>query len=46
MDWQQKQSEYLKDKIDASAFLKWFILEFPESRKRVITNVEFIKDFN
>jgi hypothetical protein len=45
MGCEQKQSEFLKDKIDASEFLKWFIVEFPESNKRVITNPEFIKNF-
>lgn len=46
MGCKQKQSEYLKDKIDASEFLKWFIVEFPESNTRIITNPEFIKNFN
>ncbi len=45
LDRIRMRDEYLKNKIDASTFLKWFILEYPESENRIINEPEFINNF-
>jgi uncharacterized protein len=44
-DWQQRRSKMLADKIDVTAFLVWFVENFPESFKIMKENPDFQKSF-
>ena len=39
--FQEKRQSMLKDKIDVTAFLTWFIEDYPESRKMMLENPDY-----
>ena len=40
-EWHQKRDRMLKDKIDVTAFLTWFIENYPESKKIMRQNPDY-----
>jgi predicted glycosyltransferase len=45
MNYRTKKNEFLKDKIDASTFLAWFIINYPSSEQLIRQNPDFIMTF-
>jgi predicted glycosyltransferase len=44
--WNQKKEDFLKDKIDVSAFIVWFIENYPQSAKQMKDNPDYQYNFN
>ena len=45
-DWMKSNlDKYMSDKIDASAFLVWFIENYPTSKKEMLTNPSAFEKF-
>lgn len=44
-EWQKRRKKLLRDKIDVTKFLVWFIENYPESREKVKENPNYIKKF-
>ncbi|MFZ4523706.1 MAG: DUF354 domain-containing protein, partial [Bacteroidales bacterium] len=44
--WQHRRQKMLNDKIDVTAFLRWFIENWPQSRKTMQQNPGFANRFN
>lgn len=45
-EWQRRRENMLKDKIDVTAFLVWFVENYPESVEVVKNNPKFQFNFN
>lgn len=41
IEWQQKRERMLKDKIDVTAFLVWFVKNYPQSKKIMQENPDY-----
>lgn len=41
-EWQKKREKLLKDKIDVTAFMVWFVENYPESFKAVKENPKYV----
>lgn len=47
VDWQEKKNKLLQDKCDVSAFLEWFLTEYPNSVNELKSNPnEILKQFS
>ena len=44
-DWQNKREKLLNDKIDVTAFMTWFIENYPESFKIIKENPDYQEEF-
>jgi hypothetical protein len=44
-EWQQKREIMLKDKIDVTAFLVWFVENYPESKEIMKENSDYQYNF-
>jgi predicted glycosyltransferase len=44
-EWQQKRERMLEDKIDVTAFLVWFVENYPESKEIMKENPEYQYNF-
>ena len=45
VEWQRRQKKMLSEKIDVTAFLLWFVENYPESADVMKTNPEFQNRF-
>ncbi len=45
-EWQRKQGTFLDDKIDITAFMTWFIENYPESKEIMINNPNYQERFH
>ena len=44
--WQKRRENMLNDKIDVTAFMVWFIENYPESVEQMKINPSYQKHFN
>jgi hypothetical protein len=44
-EWQKKRKKLLKDKIDLTKFLVWFIENYPNSHKIIKENPDYLHKF-
>lgn len=45
MEWQQKRESMLSDKIDVTAFMVWFVENYPDSEKTMKENPDYQNNF-
>lgn len=45
-EWQTKRRLFLRDKIDVTAFMVWFIEHFPESQTIILQDPEILNSFS